>query len=76
MKDHACVSCHDFVIPLVCFNFEQLKKIISLFAALGLTCVTRDLLLCLMDSLVLAHGLHVVLASHVADHGLSGLQAQ
>ena len=57
LKDHACVSCHDFVIPLVCFNFEQLKKIISLFAALGLTCVTRDLLLCLMDSLVLAHGL-------------------
>lgn len=23
LKDHACVSCHDFVKPLFCFNFEQ-----------------------------------------------------
>ena len=35
LKDHACVSCHDFVMPLVCFNFEQLKKIYFFICCTG-----------------------------------------
>ena len=37
---------------------------------------TGSSLLCAGYALVLVHGLHIVVASQVADHRLSGLQAQ
>ena len=50
LKDHACVSCHDFVMPLVCFNFEQLKKIYFFICCTGSH-------LCHARPFVVSHGL-------------------